>query len=296
MILEVRNLYKHFKSDERGWRRLWPRRSFPGQVRAVDGVSFSLGPAETLGLVGESGSGKTTVARCVLRLERPTSGEILLGGRDFLSLEGAELRHERRRLQAVFQDPHSSLNPRMRVLDIVAEPMEIHGAGDPDSRRARVAELLAEVGLSAESGDRYPHEFSGGQKQRIAIARALALRPDILVADEPVSSLDTSVQVQILRLLDRLKDHHGLSLIFISHSLPVVRMICDRIAVMYRGRIVEIAPTATLFEDPRHPYCRMLLQSVPAADPSRRQPPPARLGAIPRGQLTEVSPGHWVEM
>lgn len=294
MILEVRELRKYYAPARPGWRRLADGR--PDVVRAVDGVSFTLAKAESLGLVGESGSGKTTLARCILRLEEPTSGEILVGGRDFLRLSGAELRRQRRRLQAVFQDPHSSLNPKMRVSKIVGEPLLIHQVGDREERRAAVGRLLREVGLDPDSGRHFPHEFSGGQKQRIAIARALALRPEILVADEPVSSLDVSVQAQILELLGRLRDRHGLSLIFISHSLPVVRMICDRIAVMYRGRIVEMAPAPALFENPRHPYSRMLIESVPVADPSRRSTPPKPARTIPRGTLSEVAPGHWTEV
>ncbi len=266
------------------------------EVKAVDGVSLRLGPAETLGLVGESGSGKTTLVRCVLRLETPSSGEVLLDGRDFLALSGSELRQERRRLQAVFQDPHSSLNPRMRISDIVAEPLDIHQVGDRAQRRAKVEELLREVGLDPDSGRRYPHAFSGGQKQRIAIARALALKPETLLADEPVSALDVSVQVQILGLLRRLKERHGLSILFISHSLPVVRMICDRVAVMYRGRIVELAPTSSIFETPVHPYCKMLVASIPSIDPGRPNATPVSLAPIRRGPFREVGPDHWAEI
>ncbi len=296
MILEVRNLHKSFRRGTTGFKRLLPRNNGPGDVKAVDGVTFSLGAAETLGLVGESGSGKTTVARCILRLETPTSGEILLDGRDFLSLSGASLRQERKRLQAVFQDPHSSLNPRMRVNEILAEPLNIHQVGDRAQRRDRVEELLREVGLDPDSGRRYPHAFSGGQKQRIAIARALALNPEILLADEPVSALDVSVQVQILGLLRRLRERHGLSLLFISHSLPVVRMICDRVAVMYQGRIVELAPTAAIFGNPRHPYCRMLVESIPSMDPTHPTVTPPPLSRIPRAPFREVEPGHWSEV
>ena len=239
-----------------------------GTVRAVDGVSFEIGRRETLGLVGESGSGKTTLGRALLRLHRPTEGSIWLDGMDLGRAEGAELRRARRRVQMIFQDPYASLPPRSRVGDIVAEPLVIHRIGTAAERRLRAAELLTLVGLRASDATRYPAQFSGGQRQRVAIARALALSPGLLVADEPVSALDVSIQAQVINLLRRLQAERDLTYLFISHDLAVVRHVCSRVAVMYLGQLVEIAPVTELFAFPRHPYTVALLSAEPVPDPS----------------------------
>jgi len=247
-LLDVRGLVKHYE-DARGV-----------TVRAVDGVDFTLGRGEVLGIVGESGCGKTTVGRTVMRLMPPTAGRILLEGDDIAAKSGRGLKRARRDIQMVFQDPFGSLNPRHKVGTIVGEPLRVHG--EPN-RRERVRALLDLVGLPASAVERYPHEFSGGQRQRIAIARALALEPKIVIADEPVSALDVSIQSQIINMIADLRRRLGLSMVFISHDLSVVRHVSDRIAVMYLGRIVEIAPAERLFADPQHPYTRALLSAVP---------------------------------
>ena len=238
-----------------------------GDVRAVDGISFELRKGETLGLVGESGCGKSTTGRALIRLYRPTAGRIMFEDVDLASLEGAALRRMRRRMQMIFQDPYASLNPRMNVATIVGEPLDIHRIGSPDERRERVRNLLATVGLNPDFAVRYPHEFSGGQRQRIGVARALAVDPDLIVADEPISALDVSIQAQIINLLERLQGQLGLTLLFIAHDLSVVRHISDRIAVMYLGRIVEVAPSRLLNDRPLHPYTVALLSAVPIPDP-----------------------------
>ena len=264
-IVEVRHLTKTFAR-----RRSWF--SAAAATTVVDDVSFDIDEGETFGLVGESGSGKTTTGRCILRLIEPTSGEVRFKGEDVLSFAPARLRAARRDMQIVFQDPYSSLNPRMRVGAIVAEPLVIHGIGDRTRREARVAELLQLVGLEPSMARRYPRDFSGGQRQRIAIARALALEPSFLIADEPVSSLDMTVQAQVMDLLMDLQRRLRLTCLFIAHDLRLVENVCTRLAVMYRGRIIEMGPTAAVFGSPKHPYTQALLSAIPVPDPiARRQ-------------------------
>ncbi|QCI62972.1 ABC transporter ATP-binding protein [Phreatobacter stygius] len=274
-ILEVANLKKWFPVGGglfgRGAR----------QVKAVDDVSFTMRPGEVLSLVGESGSGKTTVGRTVLRLTEPTGGKIDFEGTDITHMSRRQLRPLRRRMQLVFQDPFASLNPRMTIGEIVAAPLAIHGGFSRDERAAKVAETLQLVGLSAHFAERHPHELSGGQRQRVGIARALILRPSLLVADEPVSALDVSIQAQVVNLLLELKEMFGLTILFIAHDLAVVGHISDRIAVMYLGRLVEIAPTRILFEAPRHPYTEALFSAAPIPDPEIRRGRIILTGDIP---------------
>ncbi len=265
-LLQVRDLVKHFPVT----RGVVFQRQIDA-VRAVDGVSFELLGGETLGLVGETGCGKSTTARLVMRLLEPTGGEIRFEGRDIARLKGAPLKAVRRELQMVFQDPHSSLNPRRTVGSIIGEPFAIHGLeAERGQRRRAVRELMDTVGLNPEHYNRYPHEFSGGQRQRIGVARAIALRPKLLIADEPVSALDVSIQAQILNLLRRLQRELGLALLFISHDLSVVRYMADRVAVMRHGKIVELATNDALYSSPTHPYTRELLAAVPGARRDRR--------------------------
>jgi len=264
VILEVRNLVKHFPVRGDGFLS----RS-AGVIRAVDGVSFSILEGETLGLVGESGCGKTTTGRCILQLEHPTAGEVIFEGEELTRLAPAELRRVRRKIQVIFQDPYSSLNPRMTVGQIIAEPLAVHGiVADRGARQARVHDLLSRVGLLPSLADRYPHEMSGGQRQRIGIARAVALEPSLIICDEPVSALDVSIQAQIINLLEELQAEFHLTYLFVAHDLSVVRHISDRVAVMYLGKIVEIADRQTLYEDPLHPYTKALLAAVPIPDPA----------------------------
>jgi oligopeptide/dipeptide ABC transporter ATP-binding protein len=262
VLLEVRDLVKHYPVSSGFLGRQ------VGLVRAVDGVSFTIRRGETLGLVGESGCGKTTTGRCILQLERPTSGSVRFEGQELTTLSPAALRAVRRRIQVIFQDPYSSLNPRMTVSQIVGEPLLVHRlVPDAGAQAARVQELLRQVGLLPQHGRRYPHELSGGQRQRVGIARALALEPSLIICDEPVSALDVSIQAQIINLLEDLQRELGLTYLFVAHDLSVVRHISDRVVVMYLGRIVEIADRQALYEAPRHPYTQALLSAVPIPDP-----------------------------
>jgi oligopeptide transport system ATP-binding protein len=262
-ILQVCDLVKHFPTVGEN---LFARPA--GMVRAVDGVSFAIHRGQTLGLVGESGCGKTTLSRCVLQLEQPTAGAVIFEGRQLTALTERALRSVRCKMQVIFQDPYSALNPRMTVGQIIAEPLKVHGlVPDRQGRRQRVRELLADVGLLAMLSSRYPHELSGGQRQRVGIARALALRPSLIVCDEPVSALDVSIQAQIMNLLSALQERLGLTYLFIAHDLSVVRHISDRVAVMYLGKIMEITDRQRLYDNPLHPYTRALLSAVPIPDP-----------------------------
>ncbi|MBI2526879.1 MAG: dipeptide ABC transporter ATP-binding protein [Candidatus Rokubacteria bacterium] len=263
VILEVRNLVKHFPVGGGFFG------GKPALVKAVDGVSFSIRRGETLGLVGESGCGKTTTGRCILQLETPTSGQVIFEGRDLTGLNHQELRKVRRRMQVIFQDPYSSLNPRMTVGQIIAEPLAVHGiVPERSARKARVTQLLSHAGLLPAMADRYPHELSGGQRQRVGVARALAMEPSLIVCDEPVSALDVSIQAQIINLLEELQAEFGLTYLFVAHDLSVVRHISDRVAVMYLGKIAEITDRKSLYENPQHPYTKALLSAVPIPDPA----------------------------
>jgi oligopeptide/dipeptide ABC transporter ATP-binding protein len=316
-LLEVRGLQMHFPVTE----GIVINRKV-GEVKAVDGIDFTVRRGETLGLVGESGCGKTTTGRCILRLERPTAGAILFDGVDIAKAERKDLLALRRRIQVIFQDPYSSLNPRMKVGEIIAEPIMVHGIERDAARRTgRVRELLSVCGLDPKFADRYPHEMSGGQRQRVGIARALALEPEFIVCDEAVSALDVSIQAQVINLLEDLRERFGLTYLFIAHDLSVVRHLCQRVAVMYLGRIVELAACDELFDNPLHPYTQALLAAVPVPDPSveaTRDFRPVK-GEVPspinppsgcvfhprcpiavesckqvRPELREVRPEHWV--
>ena len=262
VLLDVKNLVMHFPLT----RGIIIQRKV-GAVQAVDGVSFHVNKGETLGLVGESGCGKSTTGRAILQLYKPTAGEVLFNGTDLTKLNGGDMRKMRKNLQMIFQDPYASLNPRMTVGNIIAEPMQIHKIVDKADRNQRVQELLETVGLNPYFANRYPHEFSGGQRQRVGIARALAANPDFIVADEPVSALDVSIQAQIVNLLEDLQEKFGLTYLFIAHDLSVVRHISDRVAVMYLGKIVELADRNELYDNPLHPYTKALLSAVPIPDP-----------------------------
>ncbi|ELZ26721.1 peptide ABC transporter ATPase [Halogeometricum pallidum JCM 14848] len=280
-LLSVRNLEKHYPITE----GVLSRRV--GAARAVDGISFDIARGETLGLVGESGCGKSTAASSLIRLEEPTGGRVLFddgrgeGLRDVTRFDEADLKAFRRNAQMIFQDPSSSLDPRMTVGSSVAESLMVHGMTDRTRRRKIVENLLEDVGLSADDYDRYPHEFSGGQKQRIGLARALVLNPDLIIADEPVSALDVSVRAEILSLVDRLQEEYGLSMLFISHDMSVVRDVCDRVAVMYLGKIVEIGETEEVFANPQHPYTEALLSAIPTPDPRQRRKGIELTGKVP---------------
>jgi len=269
-LVEVRHLVKHF-----------PVENSDDVLQAVDDVSFDLFRGETLGLVGESGCGKSTVGRCLIRLHEPTSGEIIFEGTSIVNLPLAEMQKLRRKMQIVFQDPYASLNPRMNILSLVSEPLKIHGVNGKQDHKARVAELLSKVGLDPKYMTRYPHEFSGGQRQRIGIARALALNPDLIICDEPVSALDVSVQAQVVNLLQELQGEFGLTYLFISHGLAVVEHISDRVAVMYLGKIVEIADSTQLYKDPLHPYTQALLSAIPIPDPKQKRERIVLKGDVP---------------
>lgn len=315
VLLEVRNLKKYFPIR----RGVFQRKV--GDVKAVDGVSFTIKRGETMGLVGESGCGKSTTGKTILQLERPTAGEVWLEGLDITKVKGEQLRLMRKRMQIIFQDPFASLNPRMTVGDIVGEPIEVHGSARGKEKETRVKELLKLVGLNPSFTTRYPHEFSGGQRQRIGIARALALNPAFIVCDEPIAALDVSIQAQVVNLLEELQQRFNLTYLFIAHDLSMVRHISDRVAVMYLGRIVEIADWRMIYEDPKHPYSVALLSAIPIPDPaieakrkriilegdvpSAANPPvgcnfntrcPVRQEKCFHDdpELREIRPGHWV--
>lgn len=316
VLISVRNLRKYFPI-KKGF--IFAREA--AQVKAVDGLNFDIYRGETLGLVGESGCGKSTTGRTILQLHRATTGEVLYEGTDLVQLSGNKLREMRREVQIIFQDPYASLNPRMTIERIVSEPLLVHGIGTEKERRQRVGELLELVGLNPYYADRYPHEFSGGQRQRIGIARALALDPTFIVADEPISALDVSIQAQVVNLMQELQRELGLTYLFIAHDLSMVRHICDRVAVMYLGRIVELAESEELYTNPLHPYTQALLSAVPVPDPeveekreriilrgdlpSPANPPvgcnfntrcPVAIDACYEidPELIEITPGHWV--
>ena len=287
-LLDVRHLVKHFVRKQGLWRP-------PSVVKAVDDVSFTIEEGEMFGLVGESGSGKSTTGRCILRLIEPSSGDVLFRGENVLGYSRSEMREARRHMQIVFQDPYSSLNPRMRVGDIVEEPLIIHRLGSKAERRTRVADLFSLVGLDADYITRYPHEFSGGQRQRIGIARALALNPALIIADEAVSALDVSIQAQVVALMMDLKARLKLTYLFIGHDLRLVEHICSRVAVMYLGKIVELGDTRALFANPTHPYTRALLSAIPVLDPDA---PRQRIELDPTSfdrsaPLKSIGAGHW---
>lgn len=269
-LVRVRDLVKHF-----------PVENSDDVVRAVDGVSFDILPGETLGLVGESGCGKSTVGKCLLRLIEPTSGSIEFEGTEITDLNGRKMQRLRREMQIIFQDPYASLNPRLSIFRIVSEPLKIHNIGSRSDQKEKVAELLSKVGLDPRYMSRYPHEFSGGQRQRIGIARALALNPKLIIADEPVSALDVSVQAQVVNLMQDLQQDLGLTYLFISHGLAVVEHISVRVAVMYLGKIVEIADSTELYSGPRHPYTRALLSAIPIPDPKMRRERIVLTGDVP---------------
>jgi oligopeptide/dipeptide ABC transporter ATP-binding protein len=269
-LIRVRNLVKHFAVE-----------NSDDVVRAVDDVSFDIFAGETLGLVGESGCGKSTVGRCLLRLIEPTGGEVWFENRNVLNLGKQDLRELRREMQIIFQDPYASLNPRLTILSIIGEPLKIHGIGSKSEQKERVADLLKKVGLDPNYMHRYPHEFSGGQRQRLGIARALALNPKLIIADEPVSALDVSVQAQVVNLLQDLQQELGLTYLFISHGLAIVEHISQRVAVMYLGKIVEIADSRELYENPVHPYTKALLSAIPIPDPTRKRERIVLQGDVP---------------
>lgn len=294
-LVSVQHLMKHFPITAGVFRRQ------VGAVKAVDDVTFDIYRGETLGLVGESGSGKSTTGRTILQLYRPTAGAVIFEGQDLVALPGNDLRHMRRRMQMIFQDPYASLNPRMIVGDIVSEPLVTHGMmPNKKERQEYVRHLFERVGLNPSFTNRYPHQFSGGQRQRIGIARAIALKPSFIVADEPISALDVSIQAQVINLLQDLQEEFNLTYLFIAHDLSMIRYLCKRVAVMYKGKIVELADTDELYDNPLHPYTKVLLSAVPIPDPDIEK---SRKRLImdetfnygeSSSSLTEVSPGHFV--
>ena len=312
-LLEVRQLKKHFQVGG----NFLNKKSL--NVRAVDGISLILNEGETLGLVGESGCGKSTAARAILRLVEPTSGEILYQGKNLVPLSHKEMQPLRREMQIIFQDPNASLNPRRKIGSILEEPFKIHHIGDESQRKEQVSQLLQKVGLSPDHAQRYPHEFSGGQLQRVGIARAIALNPHLIVADEPVSSLDVSIQAQVINLMQKLKETMNISFLFISHDMAIVEHFCDRVAVMYLGKIVEQAASSQLYNQPRHPYTEALLSVIPTIEPGKKKKSLLVKGDVPSAanppsgcafhtrcpikekrcettvpDLREVEPGHFV--
>ena len=294
ILVDVNNLKKHFSKGK----DIWGRNT--SVLKAVDGVSFQIRQGETFGLVGESGSGKSTVGRCLLRLYDYTDGEVSFDGQPLSKLGEKQLKPFRRRIQSIFQDPYSSLNPSLNVLDLISEPMKIHGIHEGDERIEAVAALLDKVGLKREHLYRFPHEFSGGQRQRISIARALSVKPEFVVCDEPISALDVSVQAQVVNMLEDLQSEFGLTYLFVAHDLSMVRHISDRIGVMYGGRLVEVAGSDELYENPIHPYTKALLSSILETDPKRANQRiildgySAEYGRAETSTLQEVSPGHYV--
>jgi oligopeptide/dipeptide ABC transporter ATP-binding protein len=274
-LLEVRNLEKHFAVRGGLLRRV------VAHVKAVDGVSFTLGTGRTLGLVGESGCGKSTLGRAILQLQKPTGGQVILEGEDLTAASPERMLEMRREMQIIFQDPFASLSPRRTVAQTIREPLDVHRIGTPAERNRKVEELLQVVGMRTAVLDRYPHEFSGGQRQRIGIARALALNPKLIVADEPVSALDVSVRAQVLNLIARLQREHGIAFLFISHDLSVVEHVSDEVGVMYLGKMVEMAPAKEIYRDPRHPYTQALLSAVPVPDPQRKSKRIVLTGDVP---------------
>ena len=274
-LLEVRNLQKHFPVRGGFLRRV------VAQVKAVDGVSFTLEFGKTLGLVGESGCGKSTLGRAILQLQKPTGGQVILEGEDLTAASPARRLEMRREMQIIFQDPFASLSPRRTVAQTIREPLDVHRIGTPAERNRKVEELLQVVGMRSNVLDRYPHEFSGGQRQRIGIARALALNPKLIIADEPVSALDVSVRAQVLNLIAGLQREHGIAFLFISHDLSVVEHVSDHVGVMYLGKMVELAPAKEIYRDPRHPYTQALLSAVPVPDPKRKSRRIVLTGDVP---------------
>ena len=294
-LLRVRDLVKHFPITQG---IILQRRV--GAVKAVDGISFDVYPGETLGLVGEFGSGKSTTGRTILQLYTPTSGEVNFEGQELTKLSGGDMRRMRRQLQMIFQDPYASLNPRMTVGSIIGEPLEIHKLASGRAKRERIEELLRLVGLNPYFANRYPHEFSGGQRQRIGIARALAVEPKFIVCDEPISALDVSIQAQVVTLLQELQQRLGLTYLFIAHDLSMIRFICTRVAVMYKGKIVEVAETNELYSNPLHPYTKVLLSAVPIPDPDIEANRERIIMDLDfdygekDSRMVEVSPGHFL--